>query len=311
MTNESLQQAQKLLDDLLTAARAGTIVPVRLPAQIEAIVDALKAAQQPEPAAPAPAVEQAKPAPQADALEAPAAAPGESEQFLKDQAAFVSHAIHELRTPMTSIRGYSDMLANPTMGELTDMQKQFVETIRTNARRMEGLLTDVSDMAKIRGGALRVTPKMDMFKNIALMTEKATRPLAEQLKRTLTFDIPQGLPILNVDGELLAKALTKLVENALRYNDKTPGEVTLRAAADGNKLVITIQDNGIGMPPEEVAQLGTIYFRSENELVRGYKGSGLGIPVAFGIIRQLGGAHSIQSQPGQGTTITVTLTGMS
>lgn len=312
MNNESLQQAQKLLDDLLTAARAGTIVPVRLPAQIEAVAEAIKAAQAPESPAPPTAAEPAKPesAPTTPADPA-ASAPSDQEQFLKDQAAFVSHAIHELRTPMTSIRGYSDMLANPSMGELTDMQKQFVETIRTNARRMEGLLTDVSDMAKIRGGTLRIAPKMDMFKNIAMMTEKATRPLAEQLKRTLTFDIPQGLPILNVDGEMLAKALTKLVENALRYNDKTPGEVTVRGAADGTKLVITIQDDGIGMTPEETAQLGTIYFRSENDLVRTYKGSGLGIPVAYGIIRLLGGAYTLQSQPGQGTTITVTLNGMS
>ena len=72
------------------------------------------------------------------------------EEFLKEQAAFVSHAVHELRTPMTSIRGYSDMLRS--MGALNDMQKQFVETIRVNSRRMEGLLTDVSDTSKIKGG---------------------------------------------------------------------------------------------------------------------------------------------------------------
>ena len=105
---------------------------------------------------------------------------------------------------MTSIRGYSDMLRS--MGALNDMQKQFVETIRTNSRRMEGLLTDVSDTAKIKAGALRTNLKMDMFKNIAMMVEKQAQPVTEELGRKLTFDIPQGLPILNVDGELLAKA---------------------------------------------------------------------------------------------------------
>jgi two-component system sporulation sensor kinase B len=72
-----------------------------------------------------------------------------------------------------------------------------------------------------------------------------------------------------------------------------------------------VQDNGIGMTPEEIAQLGTIYFRSENELVRSYKGSGLGIPVAYGIIRLLDGTIEVQSEKDKGTTFTVTLTGMS
>jgi two-component system cell cycle sensor histidine kinase PleC len=175
---------------------------------------------------------------------------------------------------------------------------------------METLLTDVSDTAKIKGGVLRTNLKMDMFKNIAMMVEKQAQPLVEDLGRKLTLDIPQGLPILNVDGELLAKAIYKLVENGLRYSGEN-GEVTVRGSADGNKLVITVQDNGIGMTPEDLNQLGTIYFRSDNEVVRSFKGSGLGIPVEYGIIHLLGGMITVQSEPGKGTTFTMTLTGMS
>jgi signal transduction histidine kinase len=95
----------------------------------------------------------------------------------------------------------------------------------------------------------------------------------------------------------------------LRYSEEN-GEVTVRAAADGNKLIVTVQDNGIGITPEDLAQLGTIYFRSENELVRSHKGSGLGIPVAYGIVRLLEGTISVQSEAGKGTTFTITLAGM-
>jgi signal transduction histidine kinase len=195
------------------------------------------------------------------------------------------------------------------MGPLNDMQKQFVETIRTNSKRMEGLLVDVSDMNKLRADTLRANDKMDMFKNIAMMVEKQTQPLAEQLGRKLTFDIPQGLPILTTDGELLAKAISKLVENALRYQEEN-GEVTVRASSEGNNLTIQVQDNGIGMTAEELAQLGTVYFRSEHELVRSYKGSGLGIPVAYGIVRLLNGTIDVQSEKDKGTTFTIILTGM-
>ncbi len=288
--DDLLAQAKAQLEALIGAAKSGAIIPVRLPGQLEAIMSLLDQAGQAQQEAAAKNV------------------PVDSEEFLKEQAYFVSHAVHELRTPMTSIRGYADMLRS--MGPLNDMQKQFAETIRTNSKRMEGLLTDVSDTAKLKAGVLRTNLKMDTFKNIALMAEKQAQPITEELGRKLTFDIPQGLPILNVDGELLAKALYKLIENGLRYSGEN-GEVTVRAASEGSKLVITIQDSGIGMTPEELNQLGTLYFRGDNDTVRDFKGSGLGIPVAYGIIHLMSGVIAVESEPGKGTTFTITLTGMS
>lgn len=293
-SDNSLEKARALIQALTEGARAGTLVPVRLAAQLQE-VDALLAAAEAE------AAKQAA---------APPPPPADQAEQLREQAVFVSHAVHELRNPLTSVRGYADMLGNAALGQLNDMQKQFADTIRTNSRRMEGLLTDISDTAKIRGGTLKIATKMDTFKNIALMVEKATRPQADAQKKTLTFDIPSGLPILTTDGEMLAKALTKLVENALRYTPADGGEVTVSAAAEGNMLVVKVRDNGIGMTPEDLAQLGTIYFRSEAEAVRAHKGSGLGIPVAYGIIRLLGGSTSVESTPGSGTTFTVRLAGM-
>ena len=285
----NVQDAQNKLQALIDAAKSGAIVPVRLAGQLEEIAALLT-----------------------ETTDAPAAAPAEigSSDVLREQASFVSHAIHELRTPMTSIRGYADMLVNPAMGALTDMQKQFMETIRTNSRRMDSLMTDVSDIAKIRGGTLKIALKMDMFKNIAMMVENTMKPVAEQIGRTLTFDIPQGLPLLNTDGELLAKAINKLVENGLRYQERADGSVTVRGRADGNTLVVEIADTGIGMTADDLAQLGTVYFRSENEVVRSYKGSGLGVPVAYGIVKALGGSVDVLSREGAGTTFTVKIAGM-
>jgi signal transduction histidine kinase len=289
MTQENpLVQARILLSDLLQAAKTGAIIPVRLPGQIEAIADALDAVE------PAPAG---------------GTASADEQAYLRDQAEFMSIAIHELRVPMTSIRGYADMLNTPSMGDLNDMQKQFLDTIRTNAKRMESLLQDVSDMSKLRGGTLKVAIKMDMFKNIAMRVEKDMQPVADDLGRTLTFDIPQGLPILNTDGELLAKALNKLVENALRYTLDN-GEVQVRGLADGDHLQIVVADNGIGMTPEDLAQLGTLYFRADHDHVRNYKGSGLGIPIAYGIIQLLDGQVRVASAPDQGTQFTISLKGM-
>ena len=291
-TVDTLEEARTALKALAESARAGTLVPVRLASQLDAI-DALIARAQAEiPAA------------------APAPTPTDQAALLQEQAKFVSHAVHELRNPLTSVRGYADMLGNAALGQLNDMQKQFADTIRSNSRRMETLLTDISDAAKIRGGTLKLSTKMDTFKNIALMVEKATRPQADTLKKTLTFDIPSGLPIVMTDGEMLAKAFTKLVENGLRYTPAEGGEVTLSAAAEGSTLVVQVRDNGIGMTPDDLAQLGTVYYRSEHEAVRAHKGSGLGIPVAYGIFRLLSADVAVDTTPGVGTTFTVKLKGM-
>lgn len=295
MANDALKQARALVDELLEAARTGRVIPVRLPGQVEAIADALAQAEQ----------EQAGNA----GADAPTDAAGEAQDYRREQAEFMSVAIHELRVPMTSILGYGDMLNTPSMGELSEMQQQFLQIIRANAKRMQTLLSDVSDVSKVRGGTLKLSPKMDMFKNIAMRIEKDMSPVAQDMKRQLTFDIPQGLPVLNTDGEVLAKALNKLVENALRYTHEG-GTVSLSAASEGNNLIIKIADDGIGMTPEETARLGELYFRADNDHVRQYKGSGLGLPIAYGIVELLGGSISVESAPGAGTTFTIVLPGM-
>jgi signal transduction histidine kinase len=286
----ALENAHHKVDELLEAAKRGMIVPIRLPGQIEEIAQLIQEAAQEQSqiaAAPAP----------------------DLEAFMQEEAYFVGHAVHELRTPMTSIRGYVDMLG--AMGELNDMQKQFLGVIKTNIRRMEALLMDVSFINKIRKGTLKISPKMDMFKNIAMKVEKEMMPVAQELGRTLSFDVPQGLPLLNLDGDHLALALNKLVENGLRYSPAETGQVWVRALADGPWLVILVEDNGIGMTEEEMGKLGTLYFRSDHDAVREYKGSGLGIPIAFGLIAALQGRVNVESVPGQGTRFTLYLPALS
>lgn len=284
----AIEQLEEKLNDLLEAAKTGAIIPVRLPGQVEEIVNLLAKTKK----------EQAEAAVSAD-----------MEDYIKEEAYFVGHAVHELRTPITSIRGYSDMMGS--MGELNDMQKQFLDVIITNSKRMQSLLADVSFINKIRKGTLKVAKKMDMFKNIAMRVEKDMMPLAEELGKELTFDIPQGLPLLNTDGDHLTVAINKLVENALRYTPKEGGQVAVIAGSNENTLIVQVVDNGIGMPAEEIEQLGTIYFRSDHDVVREFKGSGLGIPIAYGMVQVLGGTIDVESTPDEGTTFTVRLEGMS
>jgi signal transduction histidine kinase len=232
------------------------------------------------------------------------------EEMITTTAQFNSVMVHEIRVPMTSIRGYADMLSKNVVGELNEMQMQFVETIRSNVIRMEHLVSDISDISKLKAGRLHFDTKMDMYKNIAMQAEKANAELAAAHNHTLTFETPDGLPRLNLDSTRLTQALNKLLVNALQY---TPdgGQITVRAENVGGKLKVAVIDSGVGMSADELTHVGELFWRADNDLVRSFKGHGLGLPIAMGFVEKLGGEFFFQSEPDKGSTFGFVVPGMS
>ncbi len=291
-----LQAVKDALAELLENAKTGNIIPIRLPGQIESIQSLVDDAE----------------AHYDDEMKMLKNRPGgDGGEIVAQMAEFVKVAVHDLKNPLASVKGYGDLLNNPSMGgELSEMQKQLLGVIRNNTKRMENLLSDVSTLNKMAAGMLLVNGKIDMFKNIAGLAEKAIAPTAQELNRELVFDIPQGLPIMEIDGAWLAEALVKLIENGLRYSPEGTGKVTVSARAEDNNVIVTVSDNGIGMNEADLARLGEMFFRADNELVRSYKGSGLGIPIAYRLIELLGGTVKAESTVGAGTTFTLVFPGM-
>ncbi|MCZ2094675.1 MAG: HAMP domain-containing histidine kinase [Anaerolineae bacterium] len=228
------------------------------------------------------------------------------DEVIQTTAKFTSLMVHEIRIPLTSIKGYSDMLAKHIAGPLNEMQQQFAETVRSNVSRMENLVTDVSDASKLYAGRIRLDPKLDLYKNIALQVEKDLSGLASDRGVTLTFETPSGLPMLNIDGERLALVLRKLVANALQYTPEG-GQVTVCAEAAGDRLKVSVMDTGIGMSPEDQAHVGERFWRSEDERVREIKGHGLGLSIAMGMIALMGGEFFFTSERDKGSTFGFTL----
>ncbi len=164
---------------------------------------------------------------------------------------------------------------------------------------MEHLVADVSDISKIHSGRIRLEPKMDMYKNIAMQVEKDTAELAAEHNHTLVFDTPDGLPILNLDSERLVQALKKLVVNAIQY---TPdgGTITVRAEPADGRLKVSVIDTGIGMSADELTHVGELFWRSESEHVRSFKGRPAS-PLAMAFIKLIDGASSSRASR-QGST---------
>jgi signal transduction histidine kinase len=230
--------------------------------------------------------------------------------MIAQTASFNSMMVHEIRKPMTSIRGYSDMLAKPELNLAPEMKQQFIDTIRTNIIRMEGLVTDISDMNKLTSGRMKLDDKMTTFGQVIMEVQKTVEPLIAEFEQNVTWEIPQGLPILNRDNKLLAKVVINLVKNAIQYTPKG-GNITVKAERlEGNILRVTVTDNGIGMKEEEIARLGEPFYRADHELVTTQKGYGLGIPIAKGFLGLMGSELRCTSEPEKGSTFSFDLAGM-
>jgi len=286
-----LHEAKQLVADL--QQQIGTLDPGELKSNLARLDDLLKQAQMRGEGE------------DADALRS------QLNEHVDNTASLNSMMFHETRKPMTSIRGYSDMLAKPGMiGPLNEMQQQFIDTVRTNIIRMEGLVSDISDISKLNSGRLKLDIKMTTFGQVMMDVQKQVEPLVAEFEQNMTWDIPQGLPILNVDAKQLAKVITNLVKNAIQYTPKG-GNITVKAERrDNNVLHVSVTDNGIGMKPEEIARLGEFFYRADHELVTSQKGYGLGIPIVKGFLGLMGSELQCESEIEKGSMFSFDIVGM-
>ncbi|NJL95200.1 MAG: HAMP domain-containing histidine kinase [Anaerolineae bacterium] len=233
------------------------------------------------------------------------------DEVITENVSFTSVMVHEIRKPMTAMRGWVDMLSKNHLGPLNDMQSQAAQTIRNNVLSMEQLVSDISDLAKMRSGRMQPSLKMEMFKNIAMALEKDLPEEASARSVSLTFEVPSGLPLLNTDSARVEQALRKLIQNAIRYTPEETGQVTVQAEGLGDRLKVTVKDNGVGISEADQQRLGELFFRGDNELVTQTKGYGMGVPIAQHCMQLVGGELGWQSTEGVGSQFWIILPALS
>ncbi len=218
---------------------------------------------------------------------------------------FVSTVTHELRLPMTSIKGYSDLIRGGMAGPVSDMQKQLLDTVRNNVDWMNALISDLSDIAKIETGRLKA--ESEIVEPAAVITEavSALRPQFEAKAQILTVNVGE-LPAVRADRKRLAQMLTYLLTNANRYTAEK-GQITVSAELQGPSVRFTVADTGVGMTPEDKAKLFTQFFRSEDPVVRDHKGWGLALHLVKKLAELFGGEVGADSEYGQGSAFWFTL----
>lgn len=219
----------------------------------------------------------------------------------KSKSEFVSVVSHELKLPMTSIKGYSDLMLSGATGALNENQSNFLTTIRNNVNRMATLVSDLTDISRLESGNLRIEPRAVPVWDVIDEVITLTRTQVEQKKQTLTLDIPEGLPKAWCDRNRLAQVLTNLISNANKYTPED-GVLTVQALQVDGMIQIKVQDNGLGMTPEDQEKLFSKFFRSADEKVREAPGTGLGLSITKNLIELQGGKIWFESEFRKGTT---------
>lgn len=226
---------------------------------------------------------------------------------------FVSMVSHELKTPMTSMRGYTDLLLSGMTGELTSQQRSFLETIAANIRRMGQQIQDLTDVSRIETGQLNIDPAPTAFSNVVSETLQSVRALYEEKAIELQLELPADLPLVIADKERLVQVMTNLLSNACKYSPpETNVFVTLKAdtlpLGEDDELtpmvVCSVQDEGYGISPEDQRKLFDKFFRADDPNIRKATGTGLGLSITKGIIDLHGGRIWVESHLGQGTRFT-------
>jgi len=228
---------------------------------------------------------------------------------------FVSFVAHELKNPMTSIKGYSELMAAGSVGQINEMQANFLGTIRANVQRMSTLVSDLNDNAKIEAGQLKLDYKPVNVDDVVDEVVRSTKRQVDDKKQTIDLQVPKELPNVWADHTRVGQVLTNLVSNAHKYTPES-GKILIGAEVTSNqwdpggakKVVhLWVKDDGIGISIEDQAKIFKRYFRSEDSKAREAPGTGLGLNITKSLVEMQGGRIWFDSEFRHGTTFHFTV----
>jgi len=213
---------------------------------------------------------------------------------------------HELRTPLTAIQGYAQLLHEGTYGSLTEKQHATMQRILLNTAQLRGMVNNLLDRAQIEQGKLSLRNAPFIPADLIQTVHSALNVLAEAKGLQLTSEIAPDVPeTLNGDVLRLQQILFNLTGNALKFTER--GSVQARIfLPDATHWALQVIDTGIGIPLESQSQIFAPFWQVDSSSTRQYRGSGLGLSIIKQLTEIMKGEIAVQSEPGQGSTFTIT-----
>jgi signal transduction histidine kinase len=216
------------------------------------------------------------------------------------KSAFLATVTHELRTPLTSIIGFTDLLDRGLFGELPETAYEPLAQVRRNSQTMLRLINDILDFSKMEAGHLTVDLAPVDVSSLVVAVVSAMQPQIHERGIGLNVEVSPDLPPAMADAARLEQVLTNLLSNAIKFTDQ--GMITVRAWQDGDRVRFSVADTGLGIALEQHRLLFQEFQRIENDAGRRYPGTGLGLAISQRLMWLMGGALSVESALGVGST---------
>jgi len=222
---------------------------------------------------------------------------------LKDE--FVLTASHELRSPLTSVQGFAELLMLER-DSLTPRQAETVEIILDNCRHLVRLLNDLLDLARSDAGRLSIRPQPTEVAPLIDDVVRTMRAQTEAGNQSLTEHVPPGLPSISVEPDRIRQILVNLLTNAHEYSPEG-ASIGVSARTLGDEVEISVTDNGPGIPEEQLGRIFDRFTRGDAGLTQRVGGTGLGLAISKSLVELHGGSIAAESTVGQGSTFRVRL----
>ena len=229
-----------------------------------------------------------------------------AEEANRSKTDFLSNISHELRTPLNAILGFSETMEAETFGPINNKQyAEYIKYISSSGRHLLSLINDILDISRVESGRQKIDPiPIDLHKMFSDTISVISRyPNGD--KRTIEMDLPAHFPPLVADERAVRQILLNLLSNAIKFTEDG-GDIKVSARADKSDIILTVSDNGIGIPTDKIKTLFKPFAQVENIMTRSHQGSGLGLALVKRLMEAHNGTVSLESTVGKGTTITCT-----
>jgi cell cycle sensor histidine kinase DivJ len=214
---------------------------------------------------------------------------------------------HELRTPLNSIIGFSDMLLHGLIGDFSDpRQKEYVTLVRESGCHLLSVVNSILDVSRLESGAYPTDPEPFRFGEAVEMCRSMLEKQAADKQLAFEVALAGDIDEVHADKRAVKQMLINLISNAIKF---TPagGTVAVGAKRLGSRLHFWVSDTGIGMSADDLARIGKPFMQVQNDYTRRFEGAGLGLSLVKGLVALHHGTMAIESQPGHGTTVTISL----
>jgi signal transduction histidine kinase len=219
---------------------------------------------------------------------------------------FLSYMSHEFRTPLGAIRSLARLLLDRMDGPLSEEQEKQVLLVQQSAIELSEMVDDLLDLAKIEAGRISVSPAWFEMVDLFAALRGMFKPLLAMTTVRLTFEEPHDIPRIYTDDKRLSQILRNYISNALKFTQQ--GEVRVRVRREENEAVtFSVTDTGIGIAKEYQSAIFQDFVQIDSPLQRRWRGTGLGLSLSKKIAELLGGSVGMTSEPGVGSTFSVTI----